>query len=94
MSPPAPDIVDPRLRAWQGEADPAEQRSVLLRTDRAKDVDEARAELEAEGIRIESAGRRVIVAVVTPLLLDRAAAPDWVRAVQDQQELLPRNFEQ
>ncbi len=92
MSESERDIVAPRLRAWQVEAAPTEQRSVLLRTARAKDAVEAKAELEAEGIPIESAGRRVIVAIVTPQQLDRAAAPDWVRAVQEQQEYLPTDL--
>ena len=93
MSEPVRDIVDPRLRAWQADADAAEQRAVVLRTARSKDAEEARAELEAEGISIESAGRRVVVAIVTPRLLDRAAAHDWVRAVQEQQEYLPSDLQ-
>jgi hypothetical protein len=92
MTEPETGKIDPELRGWQQDASPSEHRAVLLRTVRAKDPEEAKRELEAQGIQTESAGRRVIVAIVTPELLDLAAAHAWVRAVQQPQEYKPTDL--
>ena len=57
----------PLRLAWIGAA--LGMVSLATRTARSKHAEETGLELEADGIQIESAGRRVVVALVTPKLL-------------------------
>ena len=79
-----------RLEAWCREAKGDERRTLVVRAEPSTAPAVAVRELEAAGVRVESAGPGVITVVADPASLKAVAALPWVLAVEEPRTLQSR----
>jgi hypothetical protein len=79
-----------RLERWCREAGADERRTVIVRVEPSTPPEEAVREIEAAGVRVESAGAGVITVVADPAGLKAVAALPWVLAVEEPRTLQSR----
>jgi hypothetical protein len=77
------------LESWCGDPSATGRRTVLVRIAFSVDPQEASSRFRELGAEVESAGKGVISAVVTPGSLARISTLPWVVAIEEPLEYFP-----
>ena len=79
--------LTPPLARWCADSSSGEQKTVVIKMRNGQEPKQAASDMRELGAEIESTGRRVITAVVSPATLARIAGLKGVLSVEEPREL-------